>query len=346
MNRAQRANGLRAPRGAVLALALAAWLALGEERRAFADPPSVASATNAERKMQAKSRYEQGVELYRNERYADAIQLFLEADALSPSAALSFNIARAYEKLADDAATLRWYRNYLRLNPEAPNVAEVRQNIQTLSLSLAKKGIQQLTVLSTPMGATIAIDGRALGVTPLTIELKPGVHHALFTLRGFADEQRDFTLSSPTALDLPVEMKLASSATPPLAMTPPLGKTERSSPVPAEASKDRDRRFGVAPYVTLGVGAVALAGAAFFEASRRSAQNAARADQTQLAVQDDEDAMNGRQTTARVLLGVGGVLVATGATLLVFNTKLGQISTATVAALPGGAAFSLTRSFR
>ncbi len=295
------------------------------------------AASGEQRRAAAKSKYEQGVDLYRNERYADAVRLFLEADALSPSAALSFNIARAYEKLADDAATLRWYRNYLRLNPEAPNADEVKQSVQTLSLALAKKGIQQLTVLSMPTGATVAIDGRALGVTPLTLELKPGVHHAFITLRGFADAQRDFTLAAPSAIDLSFELNAAPAVPPPLMST----ATARNGETPTQSG----RRFGIAPWITLGAGALALAGAAYFEAARRSAQNAVRNDKTQVATKDDVDAMNGRQTTARVLLGVGGVLVATGGALLVFNTRLTPESNAAVSVLPGGAAFSVTRSF-
>ena len=318
---------------------LGASLSFSGARSAQAQGTSSVPSSAEQRKSQAKSKYEQGVDLYRNERYADAVELFLEADALSPSAALSFNIARAYEKLADDAATLRWYRNYLRLNPEAPNAAEVRQSVQNLSLALAKKGIQQLTVLSTPSGATVAIDGRALGVTPLTLELKPGEHHALVTLRGFADAARDFTLNAPSPMDLPIELQVAPSVTPPLT---PVESPARAS---GERTQEHGSRFGIVPYVTLGVGVLALGGAALFEASRRSAQTAARSDVTQVAFKDDVDAMNNRQTTARVLLGVGGVLVVTGATLWVFNARLTPESTATVATLPGGALFSFRRSF-
>jgi tetratricopeptide (TPR) repeat protein len=329
---------LRQPR-TLLLLGLCAGLSLPLARAARAAEPVVAAsdASGEQGKALAKSKYQQGVELYRNERYADAVQRFLEADALAPSAALSFNIARAYEKLGDDAATLRWYRNYLRLNPEAPNAAEVRQSIETLGLSLAKKGIQQVTVLSTPSGATVALDGRPVGVTPLTLEMKPGPHHAFVTLRGFRDLERDFSLSAPAPLDLSVELEAAPVS------APGLSAPEQVSPRGAHSVPRR--RFGIAPYLTLGAGAVALTGAAIFEAARRSAQNAARDDQTQLAKQNDLDAMNSRQTTARVLLGAGGVLVITGATLLVFNTRLTPESTAAVSPVPGGAALSWTRSF-
>jgi tetratricopeptide (TPR) repeat protein len=295
-------------------------------------PALAADATSApadpQRRDLAKAKYEQGVEAYRGERYADAVRLFLEADAISPSAALSYNIARAYEKLEDDAQTLRWYRNYLRLNPEAANAAEVRQFVATLGEALAKKGIQQVTLLSTPSGATVAIDGNPLGVTPLTVELKPGAHLALLTLRGFSDAQTRFTLSAPTPLDLPVTLQAAPVV----------------SAAPA-VTQDHGRRFGVAPYITLGAGAALLGAAALFEVSRRSAQSAAKDDTVQLDFQRDVDAMNSRQTTARVLAGVGGAVVVTGAALLVFNTRLSPETRASVSGLPGGGALFVEHEF-
>jgi len=294
-----------------------------------ADQPSAATPGEDQRKASAKARYEEGVEAYRATRYAEAVRSFLEADALSPSAALSYNIARAYEKLADDAQTLRWYRNYLRLSPSAKNAAEVRGYVDALSAALAKRGIQQLTVLSTPPGATVAIDGTPLGVSPLTVELRPGTHTAQVSRRGFADVNGKFTLPAGAAIDLSVTLQAAAP------MDAKAADTER----------DTHRRFGIAPYLTLGAAAVCLGSAGIFEALRRSAQNSARSEQVQLAYEQDIDDMNSRQTTARIFLGVGGVLAATGVTLLVLNTPLAPESRARVAAVPGGATFSLDGSF-
>jgi hypothetical protein len=64
---------------------------------------------------------------------------------------LSFNIARAYEKLGDDAGALRWFRDYLRRAPDAP-ICEGSGRLDHVLTSNAsrKKGVQQLTVMSTP----------------------------------------------------------------------------------------------------------------------------------------------------------------------------------------------------
>lgn len=321
---------------APLLLAISTGLLAVSPRTTFAtdatsptDAASNAPSTNEERRSLAKAKYEEGVEAYRGARYADAVRLFLEADAISPSAALSYNIARAYEKLADDAQTLRWYRNYLRLNPQATNATEVEGYVRTLSNALAKQGLQQLTVLTSPPGATVAIDGTPLGVSPLTVELRPGRHDTLLSLRGFSDFTGSFALTPATPIDLNISLKPAP----------------KSSPAPAETTPEAGRRFGIVPYLTLGAAAVCLSGAGIFELSRRSAQSSARNEQVQLEYERDIEAMNSRQTTARVLLGVGGVLAVTGAALLVFNTRLTPESRAVVAGVPGGATLALERRF-
>ena len=129
-------------------------------RPAAADPTSDEAAAE-ERRNAAKSKYQQGADAYAAGHFKDAVDLFLSADHLAPSAPLSFNIARAYEKLGDDSGALRWYRDYLRRNPGASNAESVRGLIATLAHSLQNKGIQQLSILSSPVGATVTIDDGA-----------------------------------------------------------------------------------------------------------------------------------------------------------------------------------------
>ena len=111
----------------------------------------------------ARMRDRQGDEAYTAGKFRVAVDYFLEADHLSPNAALSFNIARAYEKLDDPGATLRWYRDYLRRNLDAADRAAVEERIHAMEALLAKKGVQQLTVLSDPEGASVTFDGRQIG---------------------------------------------------------------------------------------------------------------------------------------------------------------------------------------
>jgi tetratricopeptide (TPR) repeat protein len=297
-------------------LALAVSLMSAE---ALADEPASSGVNN--KQAQGKVRYERGAEAYAAGRFKDAIDLFLQADALAPSAALSFNIARAYEKIGDDAASLQWYRDFRRRSPDAKNAATVDERIHSLEAALAQKGVQQLTVMSTPPGATVVIDDQPLGVTPYTGQLAPGPHRVQLSLKGYVETEKEITVAAEHAADLTIELPAApSAAAPPLAPGGPTGTIGATSQPPSDSGKPKDGpRFGSWPWIGIGVGATALAGGLGFELARRKAEDDAESDATQIGRKDKLDLMQSRQLTARVLTAVGGALVVTGGALLVID---------------------------
>jgi tetratricopeptide (TPR) repeat protein len=331
------------------------WV-VGVASQALAQSPASApDPTSAEgKRLEGKARYERGVEAYSAGRFKDAIDLFLQADALAPSAALSFNIARASEKIGDDAACLQWYRDFRRRAPDAKNGAEVDTRIHELEAQLAKKGVQQLTVLSSPQGATVIIDEQPVGVTPFTGQLPPGVHRVLLTLKGYADSDQQLQLPADHAQDLQVPLVPAadrpagagpvanSSGSPPPTAAGPSGK-----PAPDHANGPR---FGIWPWIGIGAGAAVLGGSLGFELARRSAENDAKNDTTQVGYQEKLDREQSRQTTARVLAAVGGALAITGGALLIVDLsshseKPAEHARLGVACLPGSCAFDLRGQF-
>jgi tetratricopeptide (TPR) repeat protein len=282
-------------------------LAQPAEGAGAATDPSHASSSSVD---QAKAHYERGAQAYAAGRFKDAIDLFLQADELAPSAALSFNIARGYEKIGDDAASLQWYRDFRRRAPDAPNALEVERRIEQLEGVLAAKGLQQLTVFSTPTGATVVVDGQPVGVTPFTGQLPPGKHQLTLRLKGYSETEQVVELGAEHARDLTVPLSLA-----------PAQAASQPSTGQANGASDRDSgpRFGVWPYVVLGAGAASLAGALGFELARRSAEDSAKQDSTQIGYHDKLDKMEQHQTTARILAIAGGALVLTGGTLLLLD---------------------------
>jgi tetratricopeptide (TPR) repeat protein len=285
-------------------------------------------AVDDARRAEAKARYEQGVDAYKANHFKDAVDLFLAADRLSPSAPLSFNIARAYEKLGDDAGALRWYRDYLRRAPNAPNASDVAANVARFEGRLAKKGVQQLTVLSTPSGATVSIDGTNVGITPGTFELAHGKHHVVLLLRGYSDSTNDLELAAEHAQDLTVT--LAAAAAPALAPLPAPASAPPPAPAlpgpasPGPKAAERPAGFGPWPWVVAGAGVAALGGAVTLELLRESAESHAKDDATQVQYSRDLDTMRSRRTAARVLTGVGGALVVTGGVLLTLELTRGR----------------------
>lgn len=312
--------------------------------------------SEAGKRAEGKARYERGAQAYSAGRFKDAIELFLQADALAPSAALSFNIARACEKIGDDAASLQWYRDFRRRAPDAKNGGEVDERIHALEAILAKKGVQQLTVLSRPLGATVIVDEQPVGVTPYTGQLPPGTHKVVLSLRGYADSEQKVELPADRAqeLDVPLVPGSSSARAPsadaaPVAGVGPGGGAAAggSTPAPKDGSEPK---FGILPWIGLGAGAAVLGGSLGFELARRSAEKAAQQDDTQLGYKEKLDRQQSRQTTARVLAGVGGALVVTGGVLLVIQLTSHDRQAATsarvaAACLPGGCSVDLKGRF-
>jgi tetratricopeptide (TPR) repeat protein len=301
---------------------------------AHADAPSD-EAVMEQKRAAAKSKYQQGAEAYSAGRFKDAVDLFLAADQLSPSAPLSFNIARAYEKLADDAGALRWYRDYLRRNPDATNATTVRPLIAALAESLRKKGVQQLTVLTSPAGATVSVDDQPMGVTPWTGELSPGEHHLLLSLRGYADAERNVSLAADQPLDTSVRLEQQAA---PASVPTPVPAPASSPPAPkASDTTSHGKKLGIVPWVTLAAGTAMLGGALTFEMLRRSAESDAKGAENQIEYQDHLQTEQSRQTTARIFLGTGGALLLAGGLMLLLDRDTSPHSAnAGLFCLPGG----------
>jgi tetratricopeptide (TPR) repeat protein len=276
-----------------------------------ADAPSAEGQAEA-RRIAAKEKFEQGVAAYKQQRFADAVKLFLEADSLAPSAPLSFNVARSFEKLDDASGALRWYRDYLRRSPDAANAVEVRAKVSALAATLSQHGVQQVTVMSEPAGATVLVDEQNVGITPVTRDLRPGRHRLVVRLTGYEDQVTDLVLEPQTPQDVALRLDLATQPSAATGATP--------GPLPGDAAPARDSgpRFGAWPVVVMGAGAASLLGAVGFEFGRRSADSAAE-DAPQTEFQEHYDTMESRQTTARVLAGVGGALLVTGGVLFVLD---------------------------
>jgi tetratricopeptide (TPR) repeat protein len=307
---------------------------------ARADGPASGAAQPGEL---ARMRYRQGVEAYRAARYRESIDYFLEADHLAPSAALSFNIARAYEKIDDVAAALRWYRDYLRRAPDAKDRADTEALIHGFEQRLVAKGVQQLTILSDPTSATVVVDGQPVGVTPWTAELVPGPHQLTLQLEGHEELSEAIDVPADHATDLTRTLAVATRAL----IAAPVAPPPASGPAPGEAPPQgrKSSTLTTLGIIGLSAGGAALGGAVVFEFLRRSAESDAKTETTQIGYNDRLNTMESRQTVARVLAVTGaGLAIAGGVLLFVGHGKEGSAPSATArAACVPGACWSTVR---
>jgi tetratricopeptide (TPR) repeat protein len=282
-------------------------------------------ATSSQDEDPARAEYQLGVDAYSAGRYREAVEHFEATHRLAPNPVLSYNIALAYDAMGAAANALRYYRDYLRAAPEAEDRNEVLASIRRLEKRLADWGVQQLTVMSTPSGAQLSVDGQSVGRTPWTGELTPNGHRVVVELTGYTPTTVDVTLSPDRAMDVTVALQTASGAAvapaaEPAAVPPPSTPPPSSSPPPRRPNRGPDPLALGA--LSLGVGS--FVGALLLERSRADAEADAVVAPTQVAAAAELDTIARRRTAARVMTGVGFGLVATSATLFIVHRRARQ----------------------
>jgi len=275
----------------------------------------------------ARSRFEQGVAAFDEGRFREAVELFKEADRLAPSPLHSFNVAKVYERMSDDRNALACYREYLRRLPKAENAAEVQQRVGELERKLQALGVQQISVLTTPPGATVLVDDVTRGVSPWTGELPPGRHLLALRLGGYRDKVQEIALPADRAID--VELTLARSA--PVAAPPaPVPAAAAASPVAAPEKKSAPALPPLEEpppvprwwtWAIYGGAAAAFIGAGAFEISRSNLEQEAHDSDVQTVALDKYDEMERHQALSRVFLGVGVVAALAGSVSLYFDVR-------------------------
>ncbi|MFO0619258.1 MAG: PEGA domain-containing protein [Polyangiaceae bacterium] len=266
-------------------------------------------------KAEAIRKYEEGSKAFQEKRYKDAIDLFLEADAAVPNADLAYNTSLAYESMGDAANALRWAREYLRRAPTADDRADVEKRIGKLEQRLKDKGVQQVTVLTTPAAATVFIDDRAVGVTPWTGELLPGNHRVEVRLEGYDKSSQIFELRPDRALDVTVPLTATKAPTTPTPNVPT--PTPTPAPVPAPDEKRGTSVLVPVGAAIFGAGLVGIGAAIGLEVARAGAEEDASLAPVQIDAQASLEEMESYQLGARVAVGLGSAAAATGIALFI-----------------------------
>jgi tetratricopeptide (TPR) repeat protein len=289
--------------------------------------PEVAKAAGGADTEAARERFKQGAQAYSDGRYKDAIDLFFEADRLAPNPAFAYNIGLAYEELGDAANALRWYRSYLRDLPGAPDQAEIEPRIVAAEKHLRDRGVQQVTVVSSPQSATVSLDGRRVGVAPFTTELAPGTHQMALELRGFQDAAASFELPADHAIDVALVLHRLPDPASVSRLPVSVPGSDRAGPAPPWPA-----RIHPVTWATVAVGVAGLGAALGFEFARASAVDQARHAPTNLVGKDDYDRARSLETVAKVAAGIGGAVTLLGGVLVYFDLSAPSSSSPKVGA--------------
>ncbi len=107
-----------------------------------------------------------------------ALALLEQAYAADPQPGLVANQGVVYERLGQIERAVAAFERYLTLDPPGPKRLAAEATLRRLK--------PEVVLVSAPDSATVWIDGRAVGRTPLTLRLPAGRHAARLEARGHA----------------------------------------------------------------------------------------------------------------------------------------------------------------
>lgn len=130
-----------------------------------------------------------------------AIKNYEQAYQASPHPNVLYNIGINYQRLGELRQAAGYLRKYVQGAPNARDRDQVMAQVRQL-----RQRPSRVELSSTPPGATIYIDGKALGKTPLTAELDAGGHSVYALQDGTRSQARKLVLEygEPAALDFVV----------------------------------------------------------------------------------------------------------------------------------------------
>ena len=299
---------------------------------------------------QARILFGQGNALRKAGDHEGALRKFRAAYRLLPSFKIDLNIAFTLYDLKRNAGAAASFARFLRRgagNSPRKMVRLARARLRQLRLKVAS------VRLRCPVsGATVTVDGRRRGITPLPAEvyLEPGRHRLALALEGYVPASLGLELTAGEHVERTVELE------------------PRAKPVPRDAVEptpedpiilQQHRRKTTVGYITLGTG-LALAAAGGFmiglgATSGSQAHDAYTAESSKpdgnsaiiAGHREDVESARSLVIAGDVLVGVG--LVAIGVSVYQFVTRpqLREQGTPSLslAPAPGGAALLLGGRF-
>jgi len=298
----------------LLASLVAIFLALAAPEELRAQPLPSAQATR-----EASTRFQKGVEFYRDAEYQAALLEFKRAYELSPNYRVLYNLGQASRELKDHASALTSFERYL-----AEGGREIeprrRRDVEKWIEELRPK-VARMSVLTSVPGAEVTVDDVPSGTTPLPAPLRvnAGRRKVQATLSGHQPVQRLVDLAG--ADDATVTLELTPVPSAPLVVAPP---PEPPRPAPAKVAAPPPSGsswpwVGLASTGALGTATVilgirAVAAQSDFEDILDQRTDAA-------AVEDARGEAQGFALAADILGGVTALAAATTIVLFVIEAR-------------------------
>jgi hypothetical protein len=253
---------------------------------------------------QALTHFEQGIELFSQEKYEQAAIAFERAYELKPSYKILYNIGQVQNRLEHYAAALEAYTRYLAeggAEIEPARVDQVKAEIKRLNALVG-----MIAVTTNVEGATVFVDDEKQGQTPLGGPLFVDLGKHTVVIKQGTDELHREVVKVAGGQTVSVHAEKAAE------------EPEPQEPEPAAEQEDQGPKR-VWTWVALGIGGAAAIGAGItggLAASKKGDLDDGCPDkQCPASEQDTIDSMKTLAYTTDVLIGVAAVGIAAGIVL-------------------------------
>ncbi|MCP4677283.1 MAG: tetratricopeptide repeat protein [Deltaproteobacteria bacterium] len=313
---------------------------------------------------EAKAAFNEGLELFRAEKYIDAALSFRRAYKIKPNWKILYNVGQSYAASKHHGLALEAFDRYM--SEGGDDVPEMRQKEVVAELARLRNIVGSLEV-EAPKNSMVLVDDMERGRTPLpgALKIAAGVNHTVLieymgdvilskVVRVSSGDTTVVSVSAPDGSD-------TVTAVVPIDLPPEIldeKEEEKSEPTAPQAStveKEKPSPLKTVGWVLVGVGAAALAGGAvtgIMTTVKAGDLKDQCPDQNCPDEGDKElrDSVDTLALTTDILLPVGGAIAVTGAVLLIIgyrNAEKGADNAVSVAPLfaPDRGGLILTGSF-
>ncbi len=162
-------------------------------------------------KQASKELYDAGVDLFEQADYPGALVAFQRAQELRPHPVILFNLAQTLAALGRSVEAVEAFDQLLKA-PGKLNETRLAQARSARDEQLASVG--EIEILVVPSGASVELDGSALGAAPLPgpVRVKAGPHRVAAVLQGHAPLRREVQVSPRAKAVVTLELSPTESA--------------------------------------------------------------------------------------------------------------------------------------
>lgn len=250
----------RRPSCIVLAALLAATLQTGAAR---AEPDAY---------TQARTLFEQGIELANADRWAEALDAFRRSSELVARPSTSYNVANAYYRLNRPVDALAELDAHDRM-PEVSSDAAAQARSRELR-ALVRAAVAEVTVSVEPPSATLFVNGWPTNLDGASrlVQLNPGTHFLQVMRDGYHPQRHELRVDRGARESLSVELVPIESAVASETAAQSVTPVPVTAPTGAGQTKDDRKPFVKRPgfWVLIGVvGAAAIGAGVAIAVTRR-----------------------------------------------------------------------------